>query len=355
MTAGISFIGGRAEMAYIETDGIPWWGGGQPQKSDATPEEWAEACGFDKWCIESAPVQFVGKDGAVHEMTDRKVLYRNDNFDGLSVVSTDYNITQPMDTLAYMRRCCERGGFQMRTAGALFGGRQFWAQASIQAEAYILDPMDKVRRNLLMCSSADYSLANTVKFVDETVVCRNTLSVALGERTKQFKQSHKAVLNFDDIDEKLGITAREQFEGEVEKLRKLAQTPLSQPELVRVALEVYEPKSAELEEVALIKMVARSRPIRRIMELSISDDLIGFDMKGKKGTAWGGLNVFTQYIDHDGGARTVDRRWQKALFTTGDKVKTRAHNLLVQHADGEVLPKCALTNNTIYELVMSSS
>jgi phage/plasmid-like protein (TIGR03299 family) len=338
---------GFAEMAFVGA--TPWWGGGQRANSEMSMDEWAKLAGME-WSILSSPVQFEGPDGKMLKMDDRRVHYRDDNLFPLGVASMDYKVVQPKQILGHMEGLADKAGFKMNTAGTLFGGKQFWGLAELGAEAHIRDERDRVTAYLLLATSADGSLATVGKFVNTRVVCWNTLTMALREKTGQVKFSHKKAFDSEFINKELGIRAKEEFEAEIEKLRTLADTAMAAAEMARATLEVYNPGALELKEAELLKVV-RGKQTKKIMTLALGSDLIGGELEGSRNTAWGWLNSVTQYIDHDNGSKTLDRRFQRALFGRGETYKTSAEKLAFQFATDGLKP-LALSNENLLSLIV---
>lgn len=322
---------GKAEMAYVgET---PWHGLGQVLKPGASIDEWLVAAGMD-WDIKDAAVQFQTAEGApLTQMKHQRVLFRSDSLAPLSVVSDEYKVVQPRAVLDYFRKLVDGAGFTIDTAGTLFGGRKFWALATVGQEAAVRDPKDKVRGRLLLATSADCSLATIGKFVHERVVCANTLTMALRESGTAVKMQHRADFDPEKMDRGLGIQVGEAFGGVMERLRKLADIKLDKAAQVKATIELYKPDCVSLTADELLKE-ARSKSVRNVARLAITDQTIGHELDGATGTAWGWLNAVTEYIDHDNGARTADRRLQKAWFGRGDKLKTRAAEIAQDIAAG---------------------
>jgi len=344
MTAEITFTAGKAEIAY--TGDTPWWGGGQKLPLGASHQEWLDAAGM-AWTIASDLVRFRAPDGTLLTDPSHVVQFRSDTFAPLGVVGPKFQTVQPREILEYFNNLAHDAGFQLTTAGTLFGGRKFWGQAENGAAAAVLDPRDQVKSHLLLATACDGSMSTVAKFVNTRVVCNNTLTLALGENGKQVKVSHKTQFNADFVNEALGLRAKEQFAVAMERFRAMATARVSPGAMVRATLELYEPQASELDEAGVIKAL-QGRQIGKIL----NQDLIGKDLDGGAGTVWAWLNAVTQYIDHDNGARTIDRRFQTALFGAGEATKIAADRLADQLLVGP-LPPLAISNDAALNVALA--
>jgi hypothetical protein len=173
---------GKVEMGFVAGT-ARWHGLGNELADGASIDEWIVAAGMD-WKVQRSRVRFVtenGNDAAIKTWEDQHVLFRSDNKTPLAVVSDGFKIVQPKQVLEFFRDLCETNHFKMRTAGTLFEGRRFWALADIGEESYVLDAKDRVKGRLLLVTACDGSMKTTAKFVNECVVCNNTLTVARAE------------------------------------------------------------------------------------------------------------------------------------------------------------------------------
>jgi len=334
--------GGKVEMAF--TGENPWHGLGQSLPVGADLDEWQVAAGMD-WRIDRAKVRYparaedAGNPAAWRAMDDRHVLLRSDNGDALGVVSSSYQEVQPADVLGFFRDLTKGAGFEMETAGTLFGGKRFWALARVTADAPILDAKDKVGGFLLLSTSADGSLSTEARFTTVRVVCKNTLGMAR-EKRAEVKVSHRAAFDPDAAKEALGVRPqdmRERFETQMEQFRRLARSRATPAEMVRMTLEAFghDPDAMSRDD---LEKAARAPAAAAIGTLAVSGDgLMGADLSGGSRTAWSWLNAVTQYVDHGARARSQSNRLDSAWFGRGDALKMKAQEIAIRHAGGAVL------------------
>ena len=313
----------RANMAYVgET---PWHGLGARIDGKATIDDWRKAAGLD-WTIMGSDVWYDTGDGVpVPAELTRQVLYRSDTKAALSVVGQDYNIVQPGDVLEFFGDLTETAGFEMHTAGSLFGGRKLWALAKIGDDATIMKK-DKVGGYLLLTTSCDGTMATTAKFTSIRVVCNNTLSMAVPRRGDEdedegdtIKVAHSMKFDPKEVKERLGVGV-EAFEQFMQQARALAKIKLDDAKALHVLREGFadaiDGDYAEYDSEKFGKVPT----VAKIMAL-YQGGQIGYDIGTVKNTAWGLVNATTEFYDHHVRAARTDNRLESAWFGKGDFVK----------------------------------
>jgi len=299
---------GKVEMAW--TGETPWHNLGTEMPKGAPLEEWIKAAGMD-WDAIEAPMQYQF-GGQIMQVNDRRVLHRSDTGAPLGVVATGYHPVQPKEVIEFFRDLDEASGFTMETAGTLFGGRRFWAMGYIGEDA-VVDNQDILRHYLLCATSLDGSMATHAKVVSTRVVCNNTIQVAMGETGKPMvKVFHSTKFDADKVKETLGMAPKtlEQF---MDTIRGLAVKPVSDAMAIEMTNKLCRTEDGP---VAM-----------KIMDHFRGDNLIGGDLAGMEGTAWGWLNAATQWAEHDKRAKSDSHRINTNFFGSADKFKSKALEL----------------------------
>ena len=341
-----------AEMAYVGD--VPWHGLGQQLTHGATIEEWQVAAGMD-WKIQRSKVRyFADREGTTQlEVPDQHVLFRSDSKAPLGLVSAKYKAVHPREVLEFFRDLVAGQGFELDTAGTLFGGRKFWALAKIGEAAEILD-RDPVTGYLLLTSSADGSSSTVGKFLATRVVCNNTLTAGMREGTKQASVSHRQAFSAGALKDRLGV-ARDGFAQTVDGMRALTQinlAPREAQDFVRQLLRPAEVKAAATA-AAAIATASGSNDFRALLAgvfaPMVDDDdtkgrapkgeaeilrlfsgaAIGDRIPGVHGTAWGMLNAVTEYVDHRASTKTDSHRMDSAWSGRGEDLKLSAFEQLL--------------------------
>lgn len=307
---------GKAAMAYAGE--LPWHGLGQALDADAPLETWIEEAGFN-WDVKRAPVFFEQRDEEDHPVATLKVpnrwaLYRSDNGTPLSVMSSNYNITQPRQVMEFFRELIEIGGFRMETAGQLRKGATYWALAKAD-DSFDVGGGDRVLPYVLLASSCDGTLSNVAQFTTVRVVCNNTLSMATGDKGG-VRIPHSTQFNPERIKTQLGLIG-----GSWDAFKKdaveLSKRKVSKEEATKFFLDVLYPKTDEID-------LEANRPMLKLVtEIYLNG--VGQSTKTATGTAWGLVNAFTRVVDHERKAASNDSRLQSAWFGSGARLKDRAY------------------------------
>ena len=305
---------GFNEMAFVgET---PWHGLGQEIDENSSIEEWQKAAGMD-WTINSSPVKF-DAEGNDQIYSGQNVLYRSDTHLPLSVVSNRYKAVQPVEVLEFFRDLIDENGFKINTAGTLRGGKRMWALAETGKFGEVCKG-DGVGGFLLLSTSCDRTLATTARFTTVRVVCNNTLTMAVNDKSNCVSFSHIQQFDHEKVKEKLG-TAVASFGSFMDMAKVLQKQKLRQAQAQQFVADLITPlnqvKDSPIEE---------NRAYKKIMALFDSEakgqELVGY-------SKWGMLNAVTEYVDHHSPSRNNDARLDSAWFGTGDRLKNRAIALL---------------------------
>jgi phage/plasmid-like protein (TIGR03299 family) len=326
----------EVEMAYAAGGETPWHGLGDTWERGSPIEVIQKVAGME-WKIQKGIVRFeteFDQDGQQYgQMPDKHVLFRSDNKMPLGVVSDKYKVVQPKAVLEFFRDLTEQYGYELDTAGTLFGGSRFWALASTPDIADVGNG-DTVKRYLLLSTSADGTMKTEARNTCVRVVCNNTLSLSRMDEAA-FSLSHRTQFDADKAKEKMQIGAHSEFERHVAIFRKLADTRILSDDVIKNTVTLFKPNAAALAKEEFIK-VMNSKPVTRVLELFLEGAARGSTLDGVAGTAWGWLNAVTEYVDHESRARSVDNRLNSAWFGKGDELKNRALALVT--ADGDELP-----------------
>ena len=344
---------GKTAMAFVgET---PWHGLGQQLTQGAPLEVWTREAGFD-WEAKSSPVSFVREDGVIGHMAEKMVIYRGDTNAPLSVMGSDYKIVQPREVIEFFRGLAASDGFTLHTAGVMRGGRSMWALASNHTEAEVV-PGDRVRSNLLLCTSLDGTLATTAGCTHVRVVCANTLAEALGAglkdaqgrniggKTSGARVTHRSVFDADKVKAEIGL-CRSTFGRFIADAQALAARPVDMEEAREILRGIFgQPiKSRKLDTtpagiaaaalakasggaVAAMIDIREQKSVARCLAL-FGGEARGANHEGVAGTRWGLLNAVTEHIDHEQG-RTSDARLSSAWFGRGADFKSAAFQALI--------------------------
>lgn len=307
-------------MAYVGEE--PWHGLGNKVEAGVTDEQMVKAAGLD-WNVRLVPL-FTKLEAKYNELTGRIGMVRDDTGALLDIVGSRYQPAQNHEILRFFREYVAVGDMTLETAGSLTGGQRIWALARLSKE-FKLKGGDLMRTFLLLMNPHQYGKGMIIKLVEERVVCRNTVTIALAEAGKQVKLWHNRP--FDEAVQqsakvRLGI-ALERHEQFQEQAEMLAAKEIDEKQAVKAAAVAF----GEDEELHEKPTADHSRAVRRVIDLWNGEG-IGSQLESAKGTAWGLLNGVTQFVDHEYG-RTQQRRLEHAWFGNGQVVKNRALDALL--------------------------
>ena len=309
-----TMIDGRSAMAYVG-DERPWHGLGQQLETGASIETWAEQAGMN-FTIGGAPVMFQDNHGEMHAQGSKQVLYRQDTGAALGVVGNKYKVVQPIEIMEFFRDLTKEQGFELETAGVLFGGAKYWALARTGNEVTIAGN-DVLKDYLLLATACDGTLKTTARRTSIRVVCNNTLNLSSQKANTgtDIKISHATTFNADDVKSELGL-GLDEWTIFAEQARQLSETPVSDAQAIEFVRNLFQDKSE-----------MGNTQSGKVLQL-FSGQGKGSDYKSSKGTAWGLLNATTELLDwHQG--NNQDRRLEAAWLYGGVNLKQQAMNDLL--------------------------
>lgn len=309
----------RANMAYVGE--VPWHGLGKELTADSDLDTWRVEAGME-WNLERSPVIYTAQDG-LRAMAGRSILFRSDNQAALSVVSDGYRIVQPGEVLEFYRDLTKAAGFQLETAGVLFGGRKFWALAKCGKDATIRG-QDVIKPYLLLATSCDGSLATSAQFTSVRVVCQNTLTMSIGASGARadIRVPHSRVFDPAAVKAELGIGV-ETWESFLANIDRLVKTNVDRDTAIQTFADILKMKTVDEETGEEIDLEEAKGVIQDLLTLW-DGAAKGHDLRSSKNTAWGLVNCVTEFADHHRATRTIDSRIDRAWFGDGALMKNRA-------------------------------
>lgn len=359
MSSGIQKVRGRVEVAAVEGVHL-WWENSVLQagrlKPGASIEEWLRSSGMTFLYRKAKLMYHADREGRdLRVDPDNVAIIRADTGERMGIANADYNITQPYEMLEFFRDLVEGSGFQLTTAGVLFGGKRMWVLAKI-TEATI-NGWDKVGAYLLISTSADGSLSNEGRLTTVCVVCDNTLRMALGRDAARARVSHRMSMAMTKLKADLGLDrASETFAGFVEQANALSKVKVSVAAADDFVLRLLRGAAADdqvAEQLAgassgdsLASLLARphvpkeqERDLDQLLRRPRGADAIlalfegggrGATERGRAGTAWGLVNAVTEYVDHVRPSKTDDHRVVNAWWGDGEALKAQAATMALE-------------------------
>lgn len=311
-----TFIDGRARMAYVGD--TPWHGLGQQLTTGAPIETWAQEAGMD-FKIFGSPVLYRRSDETIAVQGSKQVLYREDTGDALGVVGNRYKVVQPIEVLEFFRDLVKEQGFELETAGVLFGGAKYWALARTGNTCKI-GKNDVLKDYLMLATACDGTLRTTARRTSVRVVCNNTLNLSNQDAINDIKVSHASVFDGNAVKTELGLRTTE-WDDFTAKVELLSQTHVTDQQAINFVKKLFGDNA--------------HTQISKTLQL-YSGQGLGSQYETSKDTAWGLMNGISEMIDwHQG--KNQDRRLEAAWLYGGVNLKTRALEGLVALAKtGEI-------------------
>ena len=321
-------IGDEQSMAFVGQ--TPWHGLGQELDPNSPLEVWEKKAHLD-WMVAEAPVSFNipggFRDALIPEtMSNRKVLYRTDTSEPLSIVGKDYKVVQPIEILEFYRDLIEIHNFKMETAGSLDDGRRVWGLAKM-GDGFTLPGNDVVQPYCLLMTSYDTSLATTLMFTSIRVVCNNTLEFAVqGDHgaASTIKVPHTDFFDAARVKLEAGLIDAS-WHKYSELCAEMARYTMPSVEasnfFAKIIFDVDQLRHTPWDMLPSAQLKAHAA----ITESYLNGR--GAEIKAAYSTLWGALNAVTEYVDHHKPARSTNNRFKATLSGAGRSLKLKAWDL----------------------------
>ena len=240
----------------------------------------------------------------------------------LGMVGSSYQVVQNEQACALLDFIVDETGAHFETAGSLRGGREVFVTMKLPDTMRVagVDTMDLY---LAMCTSHDASRLGRVLCTPVRIVCANTQAAAFANNVGEYTFRHSGDIEgkLTDVREALHLVPvyLDQFQEEAEKM---IDKQLAWDQLQRIADELW-PLGDDDPEAAFLKKMARERDLKYLFEESPTQDTI-------RGTAWGGYQAITEWLDHKQPAKSDYHRANKVLADgTVTATKKRAFDLIL--------------------------
>jgi len=310
----------RANMAYVGD--VPWHGLGSQVDPDTSIEQWKIAAGLN-FHIQKRPLSFgiENADGSrsLDVYPDRFAHVRSDTQQAIGMGSNRFEIVQPGDTLEFFRSLVSDSRFTIETAGSLKDGAKIWALARCDLDL-TLGGNDKLKPYLLMATANDGSMSTVADFTTVRVVCRNTLSMAVGDNggKASIRVPHSTKFDADAVRAELGLVD-DRLTTFADNADTLTQIAMSDQQAVEFFCSLYA-KTDERGNVTNEKTL--KTVTAKLMQLYRRGP--GADLASANGTAWGAVNAVTNHVDFSTRSRSDANRFNSGQFGIGANLKALA-------------------------------
>jgi phage/plasmid-like protein (TIGR03299 family) len=252
----------------------------------------------------------------------------------LGVVGEEYNVIQHAEGFRMIDALVASvDNAHYETAGALGNGERVWGLADLNLAVSV--GADKQVGYLLFCTGHDGSLSHQYRIVLTRVVCQNTLTAALSEKTRAkltIRHTKNAGAKLDGIHEALTSLRGDMLTVE-EKLNFLATRRVTREAVESVFHRLF-PKTKAEDGAEKESCTRRKNVLADILTMYESNDNNAFPEQ--RGTAYNLLNSIVEYADHSRSSRggNGNGRAESALFGSGERLKAQALDVILETANG---------------------
>jgi phage/plasmid-like protein (TIGR03299 family) len=307
-------------MAYA--GGVPWHGLGVKVPADLAPEQMLEKAGLD-WTVQKVPA-FANVNGK-NVNVGRSALVRSSDDSVLDIVGNDWNPVQNTEAFEFFNEYCQAGDMEMHTAGSLRDGQIVWALAKVK-ESFDLFKGDQVDSYLLFTNPHRFGQCIDVRFTPIRVVCNNTLTLSLEQKTKNsVKVNHRTVFDANSVKEQLGI-ATHKLQKYKEMAAFLGSKKYTKEKLKEYFNDIFPVLVYNKEKGPQRKEISKSAS--RALEVVNTQP----GARYAEGSWWQAFNAVTYLTDHEIG-RSADTRLQSAWFGANKNLKVKALETAVEYAE----------------------
>jgi phage/plasmid-like protein (TIGR03299 family) len=298
-------------MAYAGE--VPWHGLGTPVSNDLTPVQMMQKAGLD-WKVQEVEsfIEFNGKKTS----TGQKSLVRSTDGSILTNVGENWNPVQNEQAFEFFHEFVMKGDMEMHTAGSLKEGKMVWALAKVK-ESFDILGSDRIDSYLLFSNPHQYGKAIDVRFTPIRVVCNNTLSLSLDEKSvNSVKMGHRVEFNPSTVKQALGI-ASEKMKTYKEMAQFLSGKRFNQDSYIEYLNTVFPRTSDKRVKDKALTADTLSRNAKLAYDSLESQPGAEYG----EGSWWQAFNSVTFITDHVQG-RNADNRLYSSWFG-GNQVRKR--------------------------------
>lgn len=296
----------------------PWHGLGKRLDNAATAEEAIKAAGLD-WEVHKEPIYL--RNGTT-PIPKHHAIVRKDQGLPLGIVGDRYAPLQNRSAFSFFDAIVGLKEAIYHTAGALGQGEIIWILAKLNGVVRVVGD-DVTEKYLLLTNRHDGGGAVQILWTPIRVVCANTLSMALSREDEELHTSLRHTrslgLKVEGVRQALGIiNAKFDIFGSTAKKFASVQltTQVWRSYLQRLNLA---PKPDQEDR-------AKDNASKLMEEVSaLFERGRGNDMRGVKGTLWGGYNAVIEYTDYLRNCKgSIENRTKSLLFGSGAVLKRQA-------------------------------
>ena len=311
-------------VSPIDRSGSAWARTGNVLPQNASIEAWNEVAGFNYSVMRTKASYTPKGHTSPIVVPNLDILYRSDNNEVLSEVSSNYKIAcQPHNILEFYRKLVDDFGFQIEVAGSIKGGKRVWALANT-GNHFALKGSDDVHGYLMLATSYDRSMSTIASFTSHRYICHNMLNWIVNQQSGAtcVKVNHSSAVNFDSIKEKLDMGVTNGWNNFEEVAKVLSERKVSVDDVIKFVHNLYGEKDLDVNDEKQPKL-----KMKKVWEAIKNGP--GQNLESAAGTAWGLLNGVTYYEDHEIRG-SEENRMISSQFGVGSERKQKAMKYLLE-------------------------
>jgi len=337
MAHDLEIVNGEASFAYNGKRGNPWHLLGTDVEGDMPLHVMLEASHAD-YTVALEPVYVLGgmSDTGQPYYTEVEGQYATVRTGGaqpeakaLGIVKTRYEVQQNRELAEIAQEIVglSNGDAAWDTMGVIRDGAVFFAY--LRLPSVKVDPNginDRINQGLVVSTSHDGSLANTIGYSSVRVVCQNTLSMALSGLTQKISVKHTR-----NAEERIKAAAAglSMYVDCRKALAVQAEQMLAIPgeKALKFVLDQVWPIKDDMGDAAVTKRTNVRGSIRNLYANGDNNALLVGD------NGWAAYNAVVEYLDWEGTVRkTTNRAERIATSPTLDDQKRDIARMVLQSA-----------------------
>jgi phage/plasmid-like protein (TIGR03299 family) len=241
------------------------------------------------WTVEMQPakVTFNGKTSII---PGKFVPVRTSDGRPLGVVGNSYRPVQNVSALNFMDSYIGKGSAEYVTVGNIGDGKLIWMLAKVPGDGGV----DPVERYMLMSTSHNGVSPIMVAALDFRIWCANQIQAAIRNAKNKFVIRHTTNVELRMADARKAFDGSMKYFGEMDTIfNRMKEIKFTEPQLLKLVEKVFSAPNAD-------KSKRQENRIETIQEkvIELSRTGLGTNLPGVKGTAWGGYNAVTEYLNH---------------------------------------------------------
>lgn len=338
--------------AFVSFAAPAWHGLGTVLNNALNTQDALKQGGLDYNVIKLPNIHMIPNNGSFDEVISEDSFFtlRTDVNKILgSRLGKDYSVMQNLEALNVVDEILQAGTATIETAGAIDEGRKVFICLKV-AKDIIVGSEDTVKQYVLIATSHDGSLAITAMPTNVRVVCNNTLSAALGAKSKdkiKIRHTTNAASRLSEAMKVIKLLSQNTIENE-DNYNAMHNTIISKEQMFNYFGNVF----CSNEEIKELQAGKRAKEVLSTRKENILNEVLYFAnkgqgqamaMKGNDLTMWSAYNAVTGYVTRKKYSSASDRANSMLFGSAGETIEV-AGALALNPAKIQTLSKINFNN-----------